>query len=144
MNRNIIRVGSESRSETKTYTEKERDSLGRDLAGIQSQINDIKNQINGVYAQREQELLALEKQKSALEKQAEALSPAILKGTTTEVYQCDVYEDGVNRIVVRSGFEPTDPKGLVETTPLATAPSESDGDDDDYSIDPDPNQPEEF
>ena len=122
MNSNIIRVGSESRSETKTYTEKERDSLGRDLADLQSQINGIKKQINGVYAQREQELLALEKQKSALEKQAEALSPAILKGTVTEVYQCDVYEDGTNRIVVRSGFEPTDPKGLIETTVLVKTP----------------------
>ena len=122
MSTNIIRTGSESRSETKTYTDKERDSLGRDLADLQSQINGIKNQINGVYAQREQELLALEKQKSALEKQAEALSPAILKGTVTEVYQCDVYEDGTNRIVVRSGFEPTDPKGLIETTVLVKTP----------------------
>lgn len=125
MNSNIIRVGSESRSETKTYTEKERDSLGRDLADLQSQINGTKNQINGVYAQREQELLALEKQKSALEKQAEALSPAILKGTVTEVYQCDVYEDGQNRIVVRSGFQPTDPAGLVETTALVKSSPET-------------------
>ena len=144
MSTNIIRTGSESRSETKTYTDKERDSLSREFTSLQSQMNSIDAQIKGVYKQREEELIALEKQKAALKKQADALEPAILKGTTTEVYQCDVYEDGQNRIVVRSGFQPDDPAGLVETTPLATAPGESDGDDDDYSIDPDPNQPEEF
>lgn len=143
-NTKLTRVGSESRSETKTYTEVERDSLARDFTAVQSQIKGIDASIKAEYEQREQALIALQNQKETLEKQAATLQPAILEGTVTEVYQCDVYEDGQNRIVVRSGFEPDDPAGLVETTPLATAPGESDGDDDDYSIDPDPNQPEKF
>ncbi len=125
MSTNIIRTGSESRSETKTYTDKERDSLSREFISLQSQMNSIDAQIKGVYKQREEELIALEKQKAALKKQADALEPAILKGTTTEVYQCDVYEDGQNRIVVRSGFQPTDPAGLVETTALVKSQPET-------------------
>lgn len=122
MNSNIIRVGSESRSETKTYTEKERDSLGRDYADLQSQAQEQENLKMAEYVRHEQELLAIEKRQAAIKKQAAALLPAITKGTVTEIYQCDVYEDGANRIVVRSGFEPTDPKGLIETTVLVKTP----------------------
>lgn len=116
---NIIRVGSEQRSIITKFTSLERDGMGRELADKIGELSSIDGRIKAVYEQRETEVLALENQRKTLTSDIERLQVSVSTGVLEEQIQCDVYEmDGSERIVVKSGFLPTDSSAIIETTAL--------------------------
>lgn len=131
---NIIRVGSEQRSIITNFTSLERDGMGRELANKIGELSSIDGRIKAVYEQRETEVLALENQRKTLTSDIERLQVSVSTGVLEEQIQCDVYEvDGAERIVVKTGFLPTDTSAIIETTalyknadtPVAEAPDAS-------------------
>lgn len=119
---NIIRVGSEQRSIITKFTSLERDGLGRDLADKIGELSSIDGRIKSIYEQREADVLALEKQRKTLDDEIRRLQVSVAKGILEEQIQCDVYEvDDKDRIVVKSGFLPTDSSAIIETTKLERA-----------------------
>lgn len=119
---NIIRVGSEQRSIITKFTSLERDGLGRDLADKIGELSSIDGRIKAVYEQRETEVLALEDQRKTLDNEIKRLQVSVATGVLEEQIQCDVYEvDDKDRIVVKSGFLPTDTAAIIETTRLERA-----------------------
>ena len=116
---NIIRVGSEQRSIITNFTSLERDGMGRELADKIGELSSIDGRIKAVYEQRETEVLALENQRKTLDNEIKRLQVSVVTGSFEEQIQCDVYEaDGKDRIVVKSGFLPTDTAAIIETTAL--------------------------
>ena len=116
---NIIRVGSEQRSIITKFTSLERDGMGRDLADKIGELSSIEGRIKAIYEQRESDVLALEKQRKTLDDEIRRLQVSVAKGILEEQIQCDVYEmDGQNKVVVKSGFLPTDESAVIETTSL--------------------------
>lgn len=119
---NIIRVGSEQRSIITNFTSLERDGMGRDLADKIGELSSIDGRIKAVYEQRETEVLALENQRKTLDNEIKRLQVSVSTGVLEEQIQCDVYEvDDKDRIVVKSGFLPTDSSAIIETTRLKRA-----------------------
>lgn len=119
---NIIRVGSEQRTIITKFTSLERDGLGRDLADKIGELSTIDGRIKAVYEQRETEVLALENQRKTLDDEIKRLQVSVSTGVLEEQIQCDVYEvDDKDRIVVKSGFLPTDSSAIIETTRLERA-----------------------
>lgn len=116
---NIIRVGSEQRSIITKFTSPERDGMGRDLADKIGELSSIEGRIKAIYEQREADVLALEKQRKTLDNAIKRLQVSVVTGSFEEQIQCDVYEvDDKDRIVVKSGFLPTDSSAIIETTRL--------------------------
>ena len=119
---NIIRVGSEQRSIITKFTSLERDGMGRELADKIGELSSIDGRIKAVYEQREMEVLALENQRKTLDNEIKRLQVSVVTGSFEEQIQCDVYEiDDKDRIVVKSGFLPTDSSAIIETTRLERA-----------------------
>jgi hypothetical protein len=119
---NIIRVGSEQRSIITNFTSLERDGMGRELANKIGELSSIDGRIKAVYEQRETEVLALENQRKTLDNEIKRLQVSVSTGVLEEQIQCDVYEvDDKDRIVVKSGFLPTDSSAIIETTRLERA-----------------------
>ena len=119
---NIIRVGSEQRSIITKFTSLERDGMGRELADKIGELSSIDGRIKAIYEQRETDVLALEKQRKTLDDEIRRLQVSVAKGILEEQIQCDVYEvDDKDRIVVKSGFLPTDSSAIIETTQLERA-----------------------
>lgn len=117
---NIIRIGSATRSITTNYTDQERNVLGRELADKIGELSSIDGRIKAVYEQREVDVLALEDQRKKLTSDIERLQVSVATGVLEEQIQCDVYEvDGAERIVVKSGCQPTDISAIIETTALS-------------------------
>lgn len=115
----IIRIGSATRSIKTSYTDQERNVLGRELADKIGELSSIDGRIKAVYEQRETEVLALENQRKTLTSDIERLQVSISTGVLEEQIQCDVYEmDGQDKVVVKSGFLPTDESAVIETTSL--------------------------
>lgn len=116
---NIIRVGSELRTITNNFTDQERNVLGRELAEKIGELSSIDGRIKAVYEQRETEVLALEDQRKTLTADIERLQVSVSSGVLEEQIQCDVYDvDGAERIVVKTGFLPTDTSAIIEATAL--------------------------
>ena len=115
----IIRIGSATRSITTSFTDQERNVLGRALADKIGELSTIDARIKAVYELRETEVLALEDQRKTLTSDIERLQVSVATGVLEEQIQCDVYEvDGAERIVVKSGCLPTDTAAIIETTAL--------------------------
>lgn len=116
---NIIRVGSATRSIKTSFSDQERNVLGRELAVKIGELSSIDGRIKAIYEQREADVLALENQRKKLTSDVDRLQVSVSTGVLEEQIQCDVYEmDGAERIVVKSGSLPTDPSAIIETTAL--------------------------
>jgi hypothetical protein len=116
---NIIRVGSELRTITNNFTDQERNVLGRELAEKIGELSSIDSRIKAVYEQREVDVLALEEQRKTLNADIERLQKAVSAGRIDEQIQCDVYQEGQNKIVVKTGCLPTDAAAIIETIALS-------------------------
>lgn len=115
----IIRIGSELRTITNKFTDQERNVLGRELADKIGELSTIDARVKAVYEQRETEVLALENQRKTLTSEVERLQVSVATGVLEEQIQCDVYEvDGQNKVVVKSGCQPTDTAAIIETIAL--------------------------
>ena len=96
--------------------------MGRELADKIGELSSIDGRIKAIYEQRETDVLALEKQRKTLDDEIRRLQVSVAKGILEEQIQCDVYEvDDKDRIVVKSGFLPTDSSAIIETTQLERA-----------------------